>query len=595
MTEQCSRCQADQPSGPDAWPTAGQPVPIGERVEEAWSRFGGQLVCPRCQNAEERQEVKYRIIGAIEDEIDRRRRDGTSTDAYEAVWVNYAMGLREDLTDQRRYGQSHLERPPDTNDRGERTHCVAFTAAFFIRQAVAVHLDGYLAMQRHLAQWLKPPQWRTEGLEPGGGTYAGPWGGGFSHALPLVIARREGADLLSILANNLRKCQSSIDGSERDEPELTLVPHRLEVEIYDLGVGVMSACIEVRSDPAAPLSEIARATKRMAGLRLVDGVRSRLADDLARIAAGVEREYSEAVTASQIRVRPDWISRESSSSLGLSAQSDAPESVDHGRLLWLHPVHLIQGSREALDTMAGELAPAFSQHMEVEGGVFEAGVGSSAVVVTSEWNAASSPLRLIKIHWAYYALYMAIDRGLLGIMHQERWNQDLPLWRLEHDAEKVFAAHLQIVDARARLDSHLASLGGDDFAIWETISDVQRFDALERAVEHKIEGLQKIAQRRVEQANAYRGRRTGDILGVLAVLTVVTVTGGAMLVLVGARTPPVLEFGGRLAFVIVALVLAAFIYWFTFMRSALAPRPSRKARRRRQRLAQEEATRKVHV
>jgi hypothetical protein len=595
MTEQCSRCGRPRPVGPAAEQVSAQLLPFVGKADEGWSSFGGHPACPQCQTAEERQEVKYRVIGAIELEIERRRREAIAPDALEAHLVMYAMQLREELSSQEGVCQTSLDDMPHSSggQRG-RAHCVAFTAAFLTRHALAVHLDSYRALQLHLGSYLKAPQWRTEGLDGSGGTYSGPWGGGFSEALPLVIARREGADLLPLL-RDLRECQLTDESLENHGPVLALEPHSLVVDIYDLGVGVLSACMAVRADPAASLPEIARAIKGMAGLRLTEGGRPRLADDIARITAAVEREYGEAVVASSVKTKPTWLANEAALSLDYSVREVPSELAELGRLLWLHPVHVLrkEPNLELDKAAAGDLAPPFSNLLEINRGVFAAGVGWSAVIVSGESDAAATPLRLTQLHWAYYALYMAIDRGLLEILHQERWSKSSPLWRLELDAGDVFADYLRIVDARARLDSHLASLGGDDFAVWETIARVQRFDALESAVDHKIDALQTVAQRRVEQANAYRAHRTGDALGFLAVLTLITLAGGATVMLFGAGTPPRLEVWQRAMIVFFSAVLALLVFWIFFWRTARAPWGSRQTRSGRDPASQGEVWRRL--
>ena len=118
---------------------------------------------------------------------------------------------------------------------------------------------------------------------------------------------------------------------------------------------------------------------------------------------------------------------------------------------------------------------------------------------------------------------MEIDRGLLALLDNDRWDQPESLAELERDADVVFDNYIRIMEARARLDSALASLGGDEFAIWEAVAAVQKFDAIVDAVDRKVEVLQRIAQRRVSQAAASRERHTSRILSGLTALTLVTV------------------------------------------------------------------------
>lgn len=219
---------------------------------------------------------------------------------------------------------------------------------------------------------------------------------------------------------------------------------------------------------------------------------------------------------------------------------------------------------------AQDLAPAFHGLIALDGGVFAAGIGWSAVVASVGSRAEDTPVRLTELHWAYYALYMEIDRGLLGVLSQQRWTQRASLKELEADADDVFADYLRVMDARARLDSHLSALGGDELAIWETIARVQRFDAVADAVDRKLEVLNKLAQRRVEQASAYRARRLGDILGVLTVLTIVTVAVALLGAFLGSRTPGIGSVWVRVAIVAAALTLSTLLYWAAFVRTTRA-------------------------
>jgi hypothetical protein len=217
----------------------------------------------------------------------------------------------------------------------------------------------------------------------------------------------------------------------------------------------------------------------------------------------------------------------------------------------------------------------------VNGGVFVPGIGSSAVVITEGSTGPAdpdTPVRLTQLHWAYYALYMEIDRGLLQVLNQERWLQPASLEDNEDDADYVFSDYIRVMDARARLDSYLSSLGGDELAIWEAISAVQKFDAVVDGVERKLTVLDKLAQRRVEQANEERTRRIQQVLGFLSALALITLTGGLITLLTASPSAP--QFGPRYRVILVALALiaAALLTFSFFFRSVR--RISRTARRR---------------
>jgi hypothetical protein len=216
--------------------------------------------------------------------------------------------------------------------------------------------------------------------------------------------------------------------------------------------------------------------------------------------------------------------------------------------------------------------------IDVHGGRFAAGVGWSALVVASPRSSEQAvPIELTELHWAYFALYMEIDRGLLDILDLPRWNEPLTLAQLEQDADAVFADYMWVMTARARLDSALAAKGGDELAIWEAIAKAQHFDTVVRSVERKLDVLQDLAQRRVDQANAYRTRRTADGLGSLNVLTLVTVTVAVIGAIFGSRSG-LNSLWLRIPLIVIAVLLAGILYWLVFVRTSRLPQP--KSRRR---------------
>jgi hypothetical protein len=143
--------------------------------------------------------------------------------------------------------------------------------------------------------------------------------------------------------------------------------------------------------------------------------------------------------------------------------------------------------------------------------------------VEPDSRAEKMPVRITELHWAYYALYMAIDRHLLDVLDRLRTGKSTSLRHLESDAERVFRVYVRVTDARARLDSYLSALGGDDRAVWEAISTAQRFESIVQSVDRKVEAVDRLAQQRVSAAQANQSRRSTRFLMALSALTVVTV------------------------------------------------------------------------
>jgi hypothetical protein len=166
---------------------------------------------------------------------------------------------------------------------------------------------------------------------------------------------------------------------------------------------------------------------------------------------------------------------------------------------------------------------------------------------------------------------MEIDRGLLALLDQSHHLNSVRLSDLEADAERVFGDYIRVMEARARVDSTLASLGGDEQAIWDVIADVTKFDALVQGVDRKVQALQRIAERRVQQGSATRSQRTTSILSFLTALTIVTVTTALITNFLGSRSDQLGHLSLRIAIVAAALLASVGLY-----REAFKDRPRRR-------------------
>jgi len=187
----------------------------------------------------------------------------------------------------------------------------------------------------------------------------------------------------------------------------------------------------------------------------------------------------------------------------------------------------------------------------------------SSVIVTGGSDAfvpQEVPMRLTELHWAYYAVFMEMDRGLLALLDNDKWQTPESLATLEADTERMFSIYTRIQEARARLDSALTDLAGGQLSIWNAIADVQKFDHLVAAVEGKVETLQRIAERRVQEAAAARERRTSNILSGLTALTVVTVAVALMANFIGTPADSIGHIDVRIITIIAAFLIALLLY-----------------------------------
>jgi hypothetical protein len=616
----CARCGRNRPDSVSQSVDPSVATSLPGPPDGAWARLGDEDVCPACQTLDERREVAMRVVSMIEREIALRQDRGIPPDEFEPPLAGFAMDERADAESdatgarapgegsgssgagvrgratgfpdtgapddgggRRRpepYGSSTAVPTPD--DAGLQLR-VAVTGAFLTGQPLAVAIDDYAELQARLGTRLTGLEWRTEGLLTQGGTYETAGGGGFTKAIPLVIARREGVDYLPWLTDAL---EQSRDLPARDAAEgfghvLAAIPKRLVIDVYDLGVAVLTAWFDLPHAATAQLGVTAQAFKRLVSLQLDNGGPTPIAQVLQRIVSATTTDYAEAVA----EVAADQLEAARWRSGGTGESEDeAPDLLEkeYGRLLWLHPVHLLTEAPPATTGVSGgtatslatrplrtrravvrELSPTFHKTIALEGGVFAAGIGASAVVADRQSDAEHVPVRLVGLHWAYYALHIGIDRNLLGVLDSGRWNAPSGLKKLESDAADVFADHQRVMAARSRLDSELSALGGDELAVWDKIAEVQRFDAVVKAVDHKLEMLKKLAERRVALATTARARHINNVLGLLTMLSLVSLTGGLIGVLLGAASvedPWWLAVG----FVVAAGALAVFLYRRTF-------------------------------
>ncbi|MGZ4755361.1 MAG: hypothetical protein ACXWA9_10665, partial [Acidimicrobiia bacterium] len=408
------------------------------------------------------------------------------------------------------------------------------------------------------------------------GTYNS--GGGFTSMVPLVLARRSGPKTLDRASAVLRDRPAAEHAWLADETAgWSIKLSEMQVDIYDLGMGVMSGAFAVRVPAGLELQPIARAFKRLVWLKPDSnaGVLSPIAATFRELAAETTREFSAAVSAAAPHtVQQPWLSP------FLDALSLHPPGAnalgDWGRLLWLHPVHHLEvDDPDGLVASADQLAAPFHRSVDLPDGRFVPGIGWSAIVTLPNPSAIEVPLQLVRLQWAYIALYMEVDRGLLALLDNERWYRTSSLAKLEDDADRVFADYTRVMEARARVDSTLASLGGDEQAIWDVIADVSKFDALVHGVDRKVEALQRIAERRVQQAAAAQSRRTSAILSFLTALTIVTVTVALIGNFIGNRSDTLGHVELRVLIIIAALAASIGLY-----REAYRERRPRRGRRR---------------
>ena len=454
---------------------------------------------------------------------------------------------------------------------------VAVTGAFLTDFSVERPLNEYQSRRDEICRELtsRAKDGWSSGPSASGGTYSS--GGGFSDALPLVVCQRAGEDLLDTAQGELRSLTSGDDDWNSLLTEGWSIELRgARIDVYDFGVAVLSLNADVTAPATLALKDVASVVKRLVWLR-PDGRTGRLPSLSAlasHLAQNTVRQLSTALSA--IAERSPM-----SSAFPLASDLELPGSdrSELGRLLWLHPVTQLSVPGTApLEGPAEELAAAFHETIAVENALFVPGVGSSAVVSRGERNGTAAVLALVERHWAIFAFYMAMDRKLLLMLDSLRWRTPQRLSSLETEAQRVFECYGGVLHVRARIDSELASLGGDEQAIWNKIASVQNLESLVGGVDRKISLLQSIAERRVQEATIGSNRRTTRILSSLTALTIVTVTVGVLGTLLGSHPASYDDLLVRASAIIAAMLLASIVLIVAFR---YRPRQLRGARRSR--------------
>lgn len=453
---------------------------------------------------------------------------------------------------------------------------VNLTGAFLTGEPLQVRVSEYSRFQHDLGEELKH--------HPSGGwDYEGGWrdtpsydtGGGYTSLVPLVLVRREGHRLIAALEDAHRR---------RPEAERRGFAELMEgwmwelraicIDLYDFGVGVINGVYDVAAPAGLNAAKTRQTIESLSWLKhdAVGGVRSPVAAAYNAIARETVEVFSSVVgtCADQARQEP-WLAPFLDALPSGDRDGDPDRAAgpapheEWGRLLWLHPIYVLTGSSRAgprrLSRIARPFEVAYSQSLAYRDGLFAPGIDSSVVVVRGGADDQFVPLKLIGMMWAYYALFMEIDRGLLATLDNDKWSQSESLRGLERDADRIFALHMRVQEARARLDSALAAdLGGGELSVWNVLAEVTKFGDLVAAVEGKVDALQRIAERRAEQAAANRARRTSNVLSGLTALTIVTVTIAVMTNFIGTRADAIGHGWLRIVIVMAAFVLALVLY-----------------------------------
>lgn len=438
---------------------------------------------------------------------------------------------------------AEVQETPATTAVPGSTLTIVITGAFSTALPLDIPRADYdLARQRMLTALPPEHGWFADSAETGG-TYTS--GGGFGIQQPtrfLSVGTDSLNDRLAACLGRFTPCASAPTHSGLSS-DWYRHPTGARIDFYDLGVAVISARFDVQvSDDLTGITSI---VKDAVLLKPTDGGNAPpLSFALSQLAYGALTEFA------------------------ASAQSSVPESIDAAwrdltldressrqlplRFLWLHPVFMPSTPASASSTGRPRTAEPdrlvdlfeapFNRRLDIFGTTMLTGIGWTTILdhdpkatTPSGHRLVRHPLEILELHWSYIAAYMMMDRGLLELLDQTHRTNGRRLSGLEKDADRSFEHSMRVLEARARIDTTFAELGGDDQAIWECLAAVNKFDTLVQGVDRKIEALRRLTERRVQQAAARRAQRLSLFLAVLTSVTVVGVAAALVDYFVGSR------------------------------------------------------------
>lgn len=271
----CSRC--DRVREPDELRDLGELVGSVDhepydrpllRDPGPWASIDGVDVCPQCQTSREQEEIARRAVAMVEADVARSQDEHSDRTRGEAALIAFAMLLRERLDSLRRRALAADEPSAATQTTGTKL-CVAVTGAFLTGHPVRVRISGYDELRAKIGEELEREDgrgWSVDSLDwRRGGTYES--GGGFATMLPLVLARRDGGDMLARTEAALRRWCDEHDDWLDDTQGWGLTASSLRIDVYDLGMAVMNGTLEVRLPTNASLPTAARTLNRLVRLK----------------------------------------------------------------------------------------------------------------------------------------------------------------------------------------------------------------------------------------------------------------------------------------------------------------------------------------
>ncbi|MEO6700425.1 MAG: hypothetical protein ABIP57_02870, partial [Jatrophihabitantaceae bacterium] len=468
-------------------------------------------------------------------------------------------------------------RRPDVTSKSWSSFEVVLTGAFLTGAPLQVPVGEVNRLQQQIGTALmrEPGDgWSFEPLavQDAGGSYDG--AGGYPSLVPLVLVKRDGAKLQNALQGALDALNESSHRWLQDQ----MLGWRwnireVSIDVYDLGVGVFRCAVHF--EPPKGMTAIAVRDKidRLSRTKAspVDGVEIPLATVLEVLTRQTVEQFS-AVVGDQCAdlIETPWLQPMIDAIGRLDATGSSVRTSAHdyrwGKLLWLHPVVVFEAPTRAHHDEALAIAEPFRsdffRSMDTRYGLFVPGIEISVIVGRNLSRSRETMLFWISMNWAYYALFMEIDRGLFARLDAAaRGNGGASIPALEREAEESFAYYLRVERVKTRLQSMLMDMGGGALTLWETVTEGVRLEELIQAVNAKLALLQSLSERRLQEATAARDKRISTALFLLSAMTAVTVVTAIIGAVMGSPTFTHSYLGVRLAAIGVGLMMALVFFF----------------------------------
>jgi len=356
------------------------------------------------------------------------------------------------------------------------------------------------------------------------------------------------------------------------------------IQLFDFGIGAVEVTYDLvapaQTTPAQVIEHVNAATAL--DMRFEHDRGESLAGALASVVEETTRTFTDTVRATvPDAIEKPWLEamyrtsgveghRPGIKSLGQGLSNrtsvERGSSNEAGKLLWIHRFYMLRGHADAdvvdLERLGTPFRSSFSTTVNDWDDIFTPGIDSSVLVSREELPTPESFVpSMMLLHTGYLALLIETDRGLLATLGEaEEWDSARHLSHLESEAQQVFQLQMRVEKALARLESILIDFGGGGLALWDAVARVQRFDDIVRAIGGKVEILQKLTQRRVQEASSARERTTNNILGFLTALTIVGLAVGLADGLFGERPDRAGHVALRIGAILLSLILAGQLF-----------------------------------